>query len=390
MSARTPPPPDPGGPLPAGDAAPDATARAEGGARVEVLFVGDTATDTYVTLDPSSASVLGEGRTRMLAVAYGAKVPYDSTVTIEAGGNAPNAAVACARLGLRVALATYVGADQLGRDVVAALRREGVDTSLVRLDHRAPTNRHFVLRLGGERTILVRHERYAYHWPHLRPSEVPAWLYLSSVGNDAATYEDQIAEWLDAEPGVRLALQPGTYQIARGAARLARLYRRASLLVCNREEAATIGGGDASDDVDSLLDRLHLLGPTTVVVTDADRGAFGSDATGRYEVPIYPDASPVVDRTGAGDAFAATVLAELVLGHSLPEALRRAPVNAMSVVHAIGTQAGLLGEEGIDRLLAEAPEEYLVLRRRPGQIDSGTITIAPQGHSDTQIPQPLQ
>jgi len=333
---------------------------AETAARSEILFVGDTASDTYVTLDERGTRLIGDGRDVLLAVPFGAKVPYESTVTIEAGGNAANAAVACARLGLHVALATYVGADQLGRDVVAALQRERVDTSLVVLDRGAPTNRHFVLRLGDERTILVHHERYAYHWPHLRPSEIPQWLYLSSVGSDAAAYEDQIVDWLDENPSVSLAFQPGTYQIARGARRLERLYRRAALLVCNREEAAAIGGGDPADDVADLLDRLHALGAGAVVVTDASAGAFGSDRTGRYEVPIYPDADAVVDRTGAGDAFAATVLAHLALGHSLSEALLRAPVNAMSVVHDIGTQAGLLGRDEIAEILDRAPAGFAV------------------------------
>ncbi|MDA8290075.1 MAG: carbohydrate kinase family protein [Actinomycetota bacterium] len=331
----------------------------------DVLFVGDTASDTYVTLDPAGTRVVGEGRERLLAVVFGAKVPYESSVTIEAGGNAANAAVACARIGLHVALATYVGADQLGRDVVAALHREGVDTSLVRLDRHAPTNRHFVLRLGGERTILVKHERFSYHWPHLRPEETPGWLYLSSVGSDAACYEDQIVDWLEEHPSVSLAFQPGTYQIARGAARLSRIYRRSDLVVCNREEAATIAGGNPSDDVHSLLDALHALGPRVAVVTDAERGAFGSDAHGRYEVPIYPDAGAVVDRTGAGDAFAATTLAYLALGHPLPEALRRAPVNAMSVVREIGTQEGLLGADDIEALLGAAPASYRVRRSEP-------------------------
>ncbi|HVC26260.1 MAG TPA: carbohydrate kinase family protein [Acidimicrobiales bacterium] len=339
--------------------------------RTQVLLVGDTATDTYITLDPGVAHLIGSDRERLLALDFGAKVPYESTITIEAGGNAANAAVACARLGLDVAITTYVGADQLGRDVVAALHRERVDTSLVRLDRSSPTNRHFVLRLGGERTILVHHEPYSYHWPHLRPTEIPAWIYLSSIGRDAAGYEDEIADWLEANPAVALAFQPGTYQIARGAVALERLYRRSALLVCNREEAAAIGGGEPGDDVGDLLDLLHALGPPSVVVTDAAAGAYASDAAGRYEVPIYPDDSPVVDRTGAGDAFAATVLAELVLGRGLAGALLRAPVNAMSVVHELGTQAGLLDGAGIESRLERAPAGYgvhpLGAQRGPGQ-----------------------
>ena len=54
------------------------------------------------------------------------------------------------------------------------------------------------------------------------PREVPRWIYLSSVGSDGAGYYDQIVSWLDAEPSVRLAFQPGTFQIALGAEALSR------------------------------------------------------------------------------------------------------------------------------------------------------------------------
>src|SRR5664280_1031550 len=196
------------------------------------------------------------------------------------GGNAANAAVACARLGLHVALAAFVGADQLGRDAVAALNAEGVDTSLVHLDQQTPTNSDFVLRLGQERTILVRHAQHDYHWPHLRPSEVPAWLYLSSVGREAYAYEDQIADWLEETPSVELAFEPGTFQIAQGPQRLARLYRRAGLLICNREEAETICDCPPAEEMDTLLAAMLALGPRQVVITDAAAGAFGASGGG--------------------------------------------------------------------------------------------------------------
>ncbi len=333
--------------------------------RFDVICVGDTATDVYVTLSAERSEVRDVDGDMQLVLPFGAKVPYESTVTVAAGGNAANAAVACARLGLRVGLASYLGADQLGRDLVAALHNEGVSSSLVRLDPDAPTNRHFVLRLGPERTILVRHEAYDYDWPHLRPEEVPAWLYLSSVGRDAHYYEDQIADWLEEHPSVELAFQPGTFQIAAGVARLARLYRRSALVVCNREEAAVISGVNRAEEMDALLDGLLALGPRQVVVTDGIAGASAATADERYEVPVYPDPEPPIDRTGAGDAFTATLLAYLVRGSTIEGALLRAPVNAMSVVHCVGTQAGLLHPGQLATYLGSRPPEYQVRALHP-------------------------
>ncbi len=332
--------------------------------RFDVVCVGDVASDVYLTLAPGRVEVRDDPDRPYLALPLGAKIPYESCVTVEAGGNAANAAVASARLGLRVALAAYLGTDQLGRDLIDALHAEGVASSLIRLDQRVPTNQHFVLRVGSERTILIRHEDFDYHWPHLSPKERPSWLYLSSVGREAHEYEEQIADWLDEQRAVRLAFQPGTFQIERGAVRLARLYRRAQLLVVNRDEAAAIAQLDRSAGSDALLAALQSLGPQQVVITDGTEGAEAVDGDDRYAVPIYPDRTPPLDRTGAGDAFAATLLAFVASGASLEEALLRAPVNAMSVVHTIGTQEGLLDRDELEAQLAAAPEGFRVVRRR--------------------------
>ena len=328
------------------------------GERFDIVFVGDVAVDQYLTLTDGAVAVEEGPGSRRLVLPFGAKLACEVTTIVPAGGNAANAAVACARLGLRTALVAYVGDDGLGRGAVAALRAEGVDASLVRPDPGVPTNRNFVLRVGHERTILVHHEQHECHWPHLRPAEVPSWLYLSSVGTDSHVYEDQIVDWLEAEPQVSLAFEPGTLQITRGPDALARLFTRSSLVVCNREEAAALTGRPPSDDPVQLLEGMLALGPERVVVTDGSAGAFGTDGSACYGVPVFPDDGPVVDRTGAGDAFAATLVAGVAAGLPLERAMARAPVNSMRVVQQVGSQAGLLDNVTVEALLAAAPDDY--------------------------------
>ncbi len=323
----------------------------------DVISVGDTATDVFIRLLDGRVKTIEDVSGRWLMLPYGEKLPVDHAQTIESGGNAANAAVAFSRLGLATTIATHVGGDQVGRAIQLALRREGVDTHLLRVDPDVSSNQNFVLWFREDRTILVRHQIYDYHWTP--PDQVPRWLYLSSVGSDAPQYYDQLAGWLGAEPTVRFAFQPGTFQIAMGSHALAALYRRADLLVCNREEAVEIGGGSVHDMAD-LLERLHGLGARTVVITDGPAGAFASDGTARYCVPSYPDPAPPIDRTGAGDAFTATLMAAICKGHSLDEALAWAPINAMSVVQQVGSQAGLLSEREMKQWLDQAPAGYSV------------------------------
>jgi len=131
------------------------------------------------------------------------------------------------------------------------------------------------------------------------------------------------------------------------------------VLICNREEAVEIGGGDHGE-LSEILQSLHRIGPRTVVVTDGPEGAYASDGSCRYRVPAYPDPSPPTERTGAGDAFASALIAGLVKGLPLPEALAWAPVNAMSVVQDVGSQTGLLSEAELLKYLRSAPETFAV------------------------------
>ncbi|HEY5442219.1 MAG TPA: carbohydrate kinase family protein, partial [Candidatus Saccharimonadales bacterium] len=202
---------------------------------------------------------------------------------------------------------------------------------------------------------------YDYHWPHLRPAETPKWAYFSSISKHAIAYHDQVADWLDENPEVRLAFQPGTFQMEAGAHRLHRIYARSEVLILNREEAALVGGGK-HDDVHDLINHLHALGPKIVVVTDGPKGAYASDGENRFRMPLYPDPAPPVDRTGAGDSFASTFVAAIIKGKSLEEALRWAPINSMSVVQKVGAQAGLLKEKELEHFLEHAPEGYHVSR----------------------------
>ena len=328
-------------------------------APLDVLSVGDAATDVFIRLSDRHIRVWEDDHGHWMDLPFGGKVPFEFALTVEAGGNAPNAAVGFSRLGLATAIATHVGSDQIGRDMQAALHGEGVDTHLLRFDPGQPSNRNFVLWFAQDRTILVRHQLYDYHWPHLSPREVPRWMYLSSVGCDAPEYFDRIVAWLDTEPSVRLAFQPGTLQIAQGYEPFKSLYRRTHVLICNREEAVEIGGGNHSDIAD-LLASLRRLGPEIVVVTDGPEGAYASDGTHRLRVPSYPDPAAPLERTGAGDAFSSTLVAALVKGRPLGEALAWAPINAMSVVQQVGSQTGLLSESELLQLLKCAPETYAV------------------------------
>jgi sugar/nucleoside kinase (ribokinase family) len=326
--------------------------------KIQVLSVGDIVTDAFIKLlDDQAYTYVDEHGTKTLAMKFGTKLPFDHVEVMQAVGNASNAAVAFARLGLDTAFETNVGGDQEGRDMIAQLNTEGVDHRFVHINPDKKSNYHYVLWYKEERTILIKHEEYDYHWPHFRPDDVPEWVYFSSISDHAMPYHDQMADWLEANPSVKLAFQPGTFQMEAGVERLKRLYARTEVVILNREEAVFVTGG-SYDDVHDLMNRLHGYGCKIVVVTDGPAGAYASDGQNRYKMPLYPDPAPPYERTGAGDAFASTFVAALAKGHNLESALQWAPINSMSVVQKTGAQQGLLSEPELEAWLAKAPDWY--------------------------------
>lgn len=325
--------------------------------KLDVISVGDIVTDAFIKLIDEEAHTYENEQGKWLAVPFAAKVPFDHAEIIEGVGNAANAAVSFSRLGLNSGFVTNVGEDKFGRDMIRALHKNKVDTRLVRINADKDSHYHYVLWYKEERTILVNSIDYDYYWPHLRPNEIPDWIYFSSVGKYATDYHDDIADWLEKHDEVKLAFQPGTFQMDLGVERLKRLYKRSDVLLLNREEAATVGGGDR-DDIKDLFDRLHALGPQVVVITDGPDGAYASDGNNRYKMPPYPDPRPPFERTGAGDAFSSTFVAALIKGNNVEGALQWAPINSMSVVQKVGAQAGLLDEGQLAELLKKAPAWY--------------------------------
>jgi len=321
------------------------------------MSIGDIVTDDFIELLESEAHVYENKQGKWLIMPFGTKIPFDHHQVVPAVGNASNAAVAFARLGLATTFATNVGGDQEGRDMIAALDKEGVDYRFVRVNPKYKSNYHFVLRYGAERTILIKHEEYDYHWPHVAHEETPRWVYFSSISAKAIPYHDKVSDWLDHNPNVKLAFQPGTFQMDAGVERLKRIYQRSEALILNREEAVIVGGGNHAD-VHDLIDHLHKLGPKIVVVTDGPDGAYASDGDRRLFMPIYPDIAPPVDRTGAGDAFTSTFIAALIKGNTIEGALQWAPINSMSVCQKVGAQAGLLSEHELEAYLRKAPKSY--------------------------------
>ena len=325
----------------------------------DFIAIGDITVDAFIELSEGDARITTDAKTgrKKLEMDFGGKLPYKDVSIVNAVGNSPNAAVAAHRLGLRSALVANLGHDRNGTDCLDQLRREGVDTDFVKVHEGKKTNYHYVLRLGAERTILIKHEDYPYVLPNF--AIPPHFIYFSSIGEKALKLHHDIADYLKAHPETKLAFQPGTFQIRLGVEELKDLYEVTEIFFCNKEEAQEILGTD-EQDVPTLLRGMRALGPKLPVITDGPNGAYALDYDGiAWYMPMYPDPKEPVSRTGAGDAFSSTFTSAIILGCDVQTALAWGPINSMSVVQQIGAQAGLLTREKLLEYVKNAPDFYV-------------------------------
>lgn len=320
----------------------------------DFVSIGELAIDAFIKLKDASAHCDINKENCEICMAFGTKLPYESVEEVPAVANAGNAAVSASRLGLKSALVANLGEDYNGEKCLASLKKDGVSPEFIVAHKNIPTNYHYILWFEDERTILQKHSEFPYKLPDIGK---PKWIYLTSLGESSMPLHLDLIKYLKNNPEVKLAFQPGIFQIKMGYEKLKEIYATSEVFFCNIEEAKTILGIPEHDDIKDLLEKMHALGPRTVVLTDGAKGSYAYDGKEMLFMPPYPDPKPPYERTGAGDAFASTFVSALIFGKSLEEALAWGSVNSMSVVQEVGAQKGLLTREKIEEYLAAAPAD---------------------------------
>lgn len=328
--------------------------------KLDFLGIGDTVVDAFIKLVDAHLEEADHVKyeEQQLCMPFASKIPYESVTVIPAVGNSANATVSAARLGLKAGLLTFLGNDVNGRECKFQLESEHISTDYLIMENGKFTNYHYVLWFKDERTILIKHETFKTYLPDIGQ---PKWIYLSSLGEHAKDLHFELAAYLEKNPDVKLAFQPGTFQIKMGAVLLKDIYKHTEFFCCNVEEAQKILSNQ-SKDLNILLSELQDLGPKIICITDGKMGCYMRYNNENYFMQTYPDKNPPFERTGAGDAFSSTFTACIALGMDPLTAIRYAPINSMNVVQYVGAQKGLLSLKEIEAHLAAAPESYQVIK----------------------------
>lgn len=308
----------------------------------DVITIGSATRDVFlrsraIKIIRDASFSTGEGE----CFALGSKIDVDQIV-FETGGGATNAAVSFSRQGLRTAFAGKIGAtDERGQVILAALKKEKVDISIVSKDRKKSTAYSvLLLTTRGERTALVYRGASAdfqtkdFHWSKMKTK----WIYVSSLAGKIPILK---SIWQHAERiGAKIAWDPGAGELALGREKLMPFLKQTAILHINQEEAAKLMGLGFEQDEKSFDHIRKLVGGVTIV-TGGTEGALAGTNNISWRSTTHP--IQVIDTTGAGDAFTSGFTAMYIrTGGNIPKSLQFATANSESVIRSIGAKAGLL------------------------------------------------
>ncbi len=264
---------------------------------------------------------------------------------VHAGGAEANVAASLAHFGHDVAMLSTVADNPLGHAATGELRRHGVDTRAVRrVDGRMGL--YFLTTGAIHRPSEVVYDRAdsafalapatAYDWPRLL--EGAQWLHLSGISpalgaNVAAT--TLAAARAARERGIQVSFdgnyRPRLWQRWQGDAAgiLRELFACADLVFADHRDIAVVLGQSfeqpslaervnaAAQQAFAAFPQLRWMACTQRIAHSVDHHSLGAmllDRAGGCAVAPSEDLTPIIDRIGGGDAFAAGVLHGLIAG----------------------------------------------------------------------------
>ncbi|MEK7450441.1 MAG: carbohydrate kinase family protein, partial [Patescibacteria group bacterium] len=220
---------------------------------------------------------------------------------------------------------------------------ERVDTSNVLQTEGQQSSFSTILSFKGERTIFTEHAKRNHNFNFENIST--KWVYLTSLGD----------KWIDAylktidfikNTKCRLAFNPGTLQIDNGESNIDNVLSLTDILFVNKEEAMKISNG-SGENMNLLLENLQKLGPKIVVITDGENGSFAINEKGEFSTQAIVKTT-IVEKTGAGDAYASGFLAAMLSNLPIQTAMKWGTLNASATMAIIGAQNGLLSRKEME------------------------------------------
>lgn len=296
--------------------------------KFDVVTFGSGVVDVFVSTKQSGKRI--EYKT-------GSKILIDD-LKFDVGGGATNSAVAFSRLGLKTGCICKVGDDNNGDDVLKVLKKEGVRF----LGRRVKGKTGYSVILDSKdknRTILT----FKGPGNDIGFSDVKRfgakWLYFSSVLGKSFKTQVKLARKMKKK-GAKVVFNPSEYLIKDLDVR--ELLKLSDVVVLNKEEFDLVRRKYGRSLLEICLGIIVVTDKNKEIICYGQMTGRGSRVEGRGIFRIKPNKVKVVERTGAGDAFASGFVAGQIVGMSIKDSLKLGLKESENVIRYFGAKNRLL------------------------------------------------
>ncbi len=267
-----------------------------------------------------------------------------NSVSLNAGGEAVNEAIAASKLGLKTAILCALGSDAAGDMVIRALKGNGVYTDLIVSAQQTPITTMFVGNDGSRRSITTEAHRQNFHPENLRFDQSRA-IILGSLFRAPFDDPDIVHSVLLTARNAGQAVFTDTKLPNFRKLCLDDLKSSLPLIdyITPNEDEARYYTGES--DPERMADIFLDYGVKNVIIKLGPQGCILKNANEMIRLPGYR--IDAVDATGAGDNFLAGFVAEFLRGCSNRAALQFANVCGAICTTAVGASAGLMNKEQV-------------------------------------------
>jgi ribokinase len=261
------------------------------------------------------------------------------------GGSAANTMVGLARLGCKVGFVGKVADDHEGKLQIDCFKTEGVDTDgIIRAKKgKSGVCLGFVNKKGARALYINSGVNDTIEFRELKPAYVSQtqFLHLSSfVGEKSFRTQKKLMSFLP--DSVKISFDPGSLYAQKGFAAIEPIIQNSTVMMPNAMELELLTG---QTEIPKGAAMLIDMGVEIVAVKLGSKGCYVTN--GEEKKTIQPFKVPVVDTTGAGDAFNAGFLYGLLHDKSLAECGRLGNFVAAQSVTKMGARAGLPYEKDL-------------------------------------------
>jgi len=385
--------------------------------KMKVITIGGATQDIFIThKDPKMLRLYSKKtKKEFLILEEGSKIEIEG-LSYHTGGGATNAGTSFSRLGFEVSTIFKIGNDIQAELVLKKLTEENVDTSHVSKTSKLHTGTSIIIpSITGDRTVLA----YRGANTQLKKADINEpliadcnHLYITSLSGNSAKLLPYIIK-LAKKHNIPIAANPGSSQLAAGAAELRESLKHIDIFILNSQEANIFmhtlaqanqqlkhqisrrrqdavypeqrrGGAQAEQvenqisvdeiainhdqkapqlfkspityqdicfNLHSYFNEILKRGPKIAVVTNGAEGVYVATSKHIYFCPSIK--TKVASTLGAGDAFGSCFVASIISGKSIEESIISGVINSSSVISHLDAKTGLLSKKELENSLKE-------------------------------------